>query len=373
MSTPFVSIIVNNYNYGRFLEQAIDSALAQTWPHREVIVVDDGSTDDSRDRIARYGDRIVPVLKPNGGQMSAFNAGFRLARGEIILFLDSDDALMPAAVATVVRHWRPGLSKIQYRLAQVDGDGRFLGRIRPKYPAGMDPAAVRRDLLATGTYVSAVTSGNAYGRDFLARILPLPEVAAPADGHINLAAPLYGDVLTLPEVLAWYRVHGNNAWATGVISPERFARYVQHDEHKARWVADHARALGIPLTVERMDNAPNHLLYRLIWAKLRSAPKPGLDPLHVALRLSRTLLRGSENATRKYTFSGWAILFALSPRPLARRLAALRLQPEQRPELLKSLIRLTKAADQMKAGNWPDYLNMPRIVNGAEDKIGTIL
>lgn len=73
---PLASIIIDNYNYGRFLADAINSALAQTYQHTEVIVVDDGSTDNSREIISQYGDRIRPVLKENGGQGSAFNAGF---------------------------------------------------------------------------------------------------------------------------------------------------------------------------------------------------------------------------------------------------------------------------------------------------------
>src|SRR5436309_2461294 len=100
------SIIVNNFNYGRFLREAIDSALNQTWPGVEVIVVDDGSTDDSREIIASYGDRIVPLLKPNEGQNSAFNAGFSVSRGAAIIFLDSDDALLPAAVEAVIDVFR---------------------------------------------------------------------------------------------------------------------------------------------------------------------------------------------------------------------------------------------------------------------------
>lgn len=62
---PLVSIIINNYNYGRFLREAIDSALNQTYPHVEVIVVDDGSTDGSQEIITSYGDRVIPVLKEN--------------------------------------------------------------------------------------------------------------------------------------------------------------------------------------------------------------------------------------------------------------------------------------------------------------------
>ncbi|HMX28215.1 MAG TPA: glycosyltransferase family A protein, partial [Blastocatellia bacterium] len=96
------SIIVSSYNYGRFLNEAIDSALGQTYANTEVIVVDDGSTDDSRQIIAAYDDRILPVLKDNGGQASAFNAGFAASRGQVVFFLDSDDVLLPTAVENAV-------------------------------------------------------------------------------------------------------------------------------------------------------------------------------------------------------------------------------------------------------------------------------
>src|SRR2546428_13497796 len=89
------TIIVNNYNYGRFLPEAIDSALNQTYRHTEVIVVDDGSTDGSPEIIASYGDRIVPVLKQNGGQKSALNPGFSLCVGNVIMFLDAHTVFVP--------------------------------------------------------------------------------------------------------------------------------------------------------------------------------------------------------------------------------------------------------------------------------------
>src|SRR5437016_13950669 len=92
------SIIVNNYNYGRFLREAVDSALNPTYRHTEVIVVDDGSTDGSPEIIASYRARIVPVLKQHGGQNSALNAGLSASRGQLTLLLDSGDAPPPSAV-----------------------------------------------------------------------------------------------------------------------------------------------------------------------------------------------------------------------------------------------------------------------------------
>ena len=125
MNRKLVSIVISNYNYGRFLGEAIDSALNQTYPHTEVIVVDDGSTDNSREIIESYGDRIIAVLKDNGGQASACNAGFRASRGEVVIFLDADDVLLPDTVRRVVAAFQahPGAVKVQYRLHSEESVG----------------------------------------------------------------------------------------------------------------------------------------------------------------------------------------------------------------------------------------------------------
>src|SRR5215469_1766841 len=80
---PLASIVISSYNYGRFLPDAIDSALGQTYSRTEVIVVDDGSADHSREVIAGYGERVLPLWKDNGGQASALNAGYRASKGEV--------------------------------------------------------------------------------------------------------------------------------------------------------------------------------------------------------------------------------------------------------------------------------------------------
>src|SRR5437016_4869848 len=99
---PLATIVIDNYNYAQFLREAIDSALAQTYSPFEVVVVDDGSTDGSRAIIESYGSRIKSLFKTNGGQGSAFNAGFAASNGSVVCFLDADDILLPSALETVV-------------------------------------------------------------------------------------------------------------------------------------------------------------------------------------------------------------------------------------------------------------------------------
>ncbi|MEO5904128.1 MAG: glycosyltransferase family A protein [Gemmatimonadaceae bacterium] len=131
-----VSIVVNNHNYGRFLRDAIDSALDQKYHSIEVIVVDDGSTDDSRQVMTSYGDRILPVWKRNGGQGSAFNAGFAKSRGEVVIFLDADDALLPDAVECIMKEFRPGVSKVHWPLWRADENLRSTGLLFPPEDPG---------------------------------------------------------------------------------------------------------------------------------------------------------------------------------------------------------------------------------------------
>jgi len=98
---PLVSILVSNYNYGRFIGDTIKSALDQTYSNIELIICDDGSTDDSVEIIERYArrdSRLQLIRKANGGQASGFNAAFAASRGEIIALLDSDDLFLPQKV-----------------------------------------------------------------------------------------------------------------------------------------------------------------------------------------------------------------------------------------------------------------------------------
>ena len=97
---PLVSIIIPCFNAEACLQETLDSALAQTHPEVEIIVVDDGSTDGTRALVAAYGDRLRVIHGPNQGAASARNTGTALARGEFLLYLDADDLLEPEAIAS---------------------------------------------------------------------------------------------------------------------------------------------------------------------------------------------------------------------------------------------------------------------------------
>ena len=115
---PLVSIIITNYNYGRYLAEAIESALAQTWQDREILFIDDGSTDDSVDIARRYP--ITVLTQKNSGVCIARNNALSLARGEYVMFLDADDRLVPTAVERMLERLRHAPSDVGYVYGQME-------------------------------------------------------------------------------------------------------------------------------------------------------------------------------------------------------------------------------------------------------------
>ena len=105
MNSPLLSIVIANYNYGRFLEEAIQSVLSQSCDDYELIIVDGGSTDNSVEIIKKYEDKIAWwVSEKDNGQSDAFNKGFAQAKGKFGCWLNADDILMPNAIRAVVEY-----------------------------------------------------------------------------------------------------------------------------------------------------------------------------------------------------------------------------------------------------------------------------
>ncbi len=123
---PIISVVIPTYNRAAFICRAVDSALGQTYAPLEVVVVDDGSKDDTREVLRKYGDRIRYVAKENGGVSSARNVGVREATGEYIAFLDSDDTWVPEKLAVQMDIFRahPDYGMVLSECAQVTAEGK---------------------------------------------------------------------------------------------------------------------------------------------------------------------------------------------------------------------------------------------------------
>lgn len=243
-SSPFFSIIVTCYNYGRYVEQALQSALGQTYPNKQVVVVNDGSSDDSLEVISRYADRVLVIDQPNAGSIAAYNRGYAAASGNVVVLLDADDVLEPDALAQVAAVWTNRLAKVQWDLKIIDGGGRDLGRKFCNFDASYDASRVREAFRSTGTYRWPVSVGNAYSRWFADALFPLSPAHGP-DGALNTVAPVYGDVATLAKPLASYRIHGRNLWSATSTDFARLPERIQQRMDEAKLMQEHARERGV--------------------------------------------------------------------------------------------------------------------------------
>jgi glycosyltransferase involved in cell wall biosynthesis len=202
-----VSIVVLNYNYAAFVGDAIRSALAQTYPSVEVVVVDNGSTDDSLRVIESFGDRVDVVrVAHNIGQGEGYNAGFAAAHGEWIVWLDADDVLDADAIATCMALVRPGTAKVQYPLRCIDHAGNRLPGTLPYLRHQGDVLPLIR---LFGHYGGPPGSGNLYRMTAIRAYFPVDPQDWPigTDTVPFITAPFHGSVADTGRALGSYRLH----------------------------------------------------------------------------------------------------------------------------------------------------------------------
>lgn len=216
-----ISIVIANYNYARYLGAAVDSALDQTHSELEVVVVDDGSTDDSREVLASYGDRVRVLLQDNAGQRAAINAGVAASRGEIVCLLDSDDIFLPEKVACVAEAFqrRPTPCLVYHQLQTVAADGAT--RLGKPMPRGVWSGDIGwRVERAGGFWSYPTTSALSFSRAFLDHVMPLPTGAKGTfvDTFLASLAAFSGPVVGIARPLGLFRLHGENRWSRGPLT-----------------------------------------------------------------------------------------------------------------------------------------------------------
>lgn len=215
-----VSILINNYNYARYLRYCLDSALAQSYPDVEVILYDDGSTDESVEIAQGYADRITLIANSNHGSAPGFNQAnaiyqaFLMSRGEIICLLDSDDAFTKDKVAKTVEAFKSdtALVMVQNKAEYIDQNDLSLGTSIHEVFRSRDPFRVMR---FTGRVdrLFYQTSSLSFRRDYLTSVLPLHEDRLEKiwpDVRLSRESVCNGKMATLDAILTLYRQHGTN-------------------------------------------------------------------------------------------------------------------------------------------------------------------
>jgi len=248
MKAPFFTVLVDSYNYGQYVEEAVASALGQNFPtnEREILVVDDGSTDDTETRMRKYRGAIRYIRKENGGQASAFNFGFAHARGEVIALLDADDVWLPEKLERVHEEFErhPEAGMLYHRVHLWDG-ARDVSE-DPYFVALSGRIPESRSTLLK--YPMVGTSCLAFRRQTLQEILPVAEgLRFQADAYLTALIIFVAPIVALPEFLGKYRLHGDNLFQANsdqTSKPQLERRMVMRQTllcEIEKWLRDHGR------------------------------------------------------------------------------------------------------------------------------------
>jgi glycosyltransferase involved in cell wall biosynthesis len=315
LADPAISVLICNYNYARYVAAAIESVLAQTRPAHRILVVDDGSTDGSRDVIAGFADRVEIHHRPNGGQIAAVNDGLAMLDGDIVMILDADDLLEPSALATIATGFAAGVVKLHFPLALIDGDGIQLGGTIPRR---LDDGDVKARIITGDLYDSSPGSGNAYRLGAVRMLLPLP--SDPTDRHgadyfLMFGIGLLGTVRAIDVPLTKYRVHDRpTSLSFGNAHRKRDSGEVR-GRRLAAWIDG-------KFNLRIVSPVPDFSAQKVFFAADVLACSTYLSRVRVGLGLIRGLLPSIRRFRSQLPGIGmililWAYIVVLAPKPLA--------------------------------------------------------
>jgi glycosyltransferase involved in cell wall biosynthesis len=218
-----VSVLITCYNYGRYLGQCLESVLSQSRPADEIVLVDDGSEDDTPEIAHRFS-QIRYIRQKNGGYAAASNRAFKEASGNILCHLDADDYWLPSKLERVMEVFEQSasLGGVVHDTIQVDAEGRRLSASPPAVCSSAAEVLRLENTEGCGflyrlPQLKPRMFGNpttiAVRRAAIEDLFPVPEGPPFAVDGVFLCGALRAGVSYLPEVLAAYRVHGTNLWA----------------------------------------------------------------------------------------------------------------------------------------------------------------
>lgn len=295
LSLPLVSVIIVNYNYGRFLKQAANSVFEQTYKNIECIIIDNASTDESADVLreiaAQHPEAKIVWQKENGGQSLASMDGFAASSGEYVVFLDADDYLLPSFIETHVfvhLSLRIPVGFSSGDMLQAVDSRMVLGTLAflseyVRSGQGISPGLLRRidksapevwplpspdtsietevhlvEPAYAGDWMWAATSGNCFRRDALQLFLnnkDLPALRRCTDSYLLRGINVVAGSVVIDRPLAVYRLHGMNVFSkhphlNGILNYERDSQ----NELGRKMIIDHLIA-NVQLFLRKMPSS----------------------------------------------------------------------------------------------------------------------
>lgn len=206
---PLVSVVIPNYNYARYVGEAIESVEKQTYKPVEIIVVDNGSTDNSLEVLKKIGDRIRLVAQENMGQAGSRNSGIKAARGEFVAFLDADDTWHPEKLEKQMEKFSdPAVGLVYTGITRVDLQGEVLSTSLPQQEgAVLEKFAVSPAAVVLGGESTAVVRKSVL--DQAGPFDPRLSISTGWDMWRRIASR--AKIAAVKEPLVYYRQHGSNA------------------------------------------------------------------------------------------------------------------------------------------------------------------
>jgi glycosyltransferase involved in cell wall biosynthesis len=253
IASPLVSIILTNYNYGRFVEACLESVARQSYRTFECLIVDDVSTDDSRERIAAFLGRAQEPEKftllereQNGGQMEGFRTGLAHCRGTFVVLLDADDVLLPDFLETHLKA-HLGVKTVAFTSTnqyQINGQGELTGGDHLDHQGKGCFRFAPDHTFHRGYWIWATASSMMFRKTVLDLIFPDPDVTYRicADYYIAHFAQLLGNSLLVPTIHGCYRRHGENNFGSNPIigalnSVGSMDKHPPHDDFRRAMIA----------------------------------------------------------------------------------------------------------------------------------------
>jgi len=248
--SPLVTALVDTFNHERYIEQALVSVLDQglSAGELEIVVVDDGSTDKTPSIIQKFLPRVRHLRKKNGGQASAFNAGFSETHGEIVALLDGDDWWKKGKLAAVLDAFDQNpevaaVSHAYYQFNEETKEAKVCGPGEATLLSLETPDAARAALRG---WAFLQTSALSVRKKLLTTVMPIPVVLVfSADSPIAVTSMAMG-AMVLPQPLSYYRFHASNLYAAGPEDPEKSRRKSEMDEAMYEVLYPLLFRLGVP-------------------------------------------------------------------------------------------------------------------------------
>ena len=337
---PKLSVVITNYNYADYVGTAIESVLSQD-ANIELVVVDDCSKDNSREIIKSYGDRVIPVLQEvNQGHGGGFNAGYARTTGDLVMFLDADDFLLPGAAETILSNFDPAVGMYLYRMNYADAVGN-LGGLYPPLEVPLADGDVSAQLRESGHYSSTITSGLVYTRAALEQVMPMDSATfrRGGDGYLTATVPLHVAVKGFDQSISAYRLHQSQHSQFAKAYAKRARWRIGHQQACFACIREQSAQLGLSVADDLGERDIGHLQERLVSLLFEPDQHPVKEDTRAGLLDKLRRANRERYGAKALPRNAWWLLIGMLPSGLARTVLSWKIDVAARPVWMNSLGR----------------------------------